>query len=66
MNTLLFSTEFKNGYCVTVFSQSRFEFKYYVEVFHVDEPQDTHGAEFHSAREVFGFLSDTQNYKQKD
>ena len=32
MDKQLFSTEFKNGYCVTVFSQSRFELKYYVEV----------------------------------
>lgn len=66
MDKLLFSTEFKNGYCVTVFSQSRFELQYYVEIFHVNEPQDTHRVEFHAAREVFGYLSDIQNYKQKD
>lgn len=66
MDKQLFSTEFKNGYCVTVFSQSRFELKYYVEVFHVNEPQDTHRVEFHTAREVFGYLSDIQNYKQKN
>ena len=66
MDRLLFNTEFTNGYCVLVFSQSRFELKYYVEVFHVNEPQDTQRVEFHSAREVFGYLSDIQNYKQKD
>lgn len=66
MDKQLFSTEFKNGYCVTVFSQSRFELKYHVEVFHVNEPQDTHRVDFHSACEVFGYLSDIQNYKQKD
>lgn len=64
MDKRLFTTEFKNGYCVTVFSPSRL--KYYVEVFHVNDPQDTHGVEFHTAREVLGYLSDTQNYKQKD
>ena len=66
MNKQLFNTEFKNGYCVTVVSQSRFELKYHVEVFHVSEPQDIHRVDFHSAREVFGYLSDIQNYKQID
>ncbi|QOI68857.1 hypothetical protein phi9184_ORF038 [Enterococcus phage 9184] len=66
MDRRLFSTEFTNGYCVTVFSQSEFELQYYVEIFHVNEPQDTHRVEFNSAREVFGYLSDIQSYKQKD
>lgn len=66
MDKQLFSTEFRNGYCVTVVNQSRFELKYYVEIFHVNEPQDTHRVDFHTAREVFGYLSDIQNYKQKD
>ena len=52
MDKQLFSTEFKNGYCVTVVSQSN--------------PQDTHRVDFNTAREVFGYLSDIQNYKQKD
>lgn len=66
MDKRLFSTEFTNGYCATVSSQSRFDLKYYVEVFHVNESQDTHRVDFHTAREVFGYLSDIQNYKQKD
>ena len=66
MDKQLFNTEFKNGYCVTVVIQSRFELKYHVDVFHVNEPQDIHGVDFHTAREVFGYLSDIQNYKQKD
>nr|DAM42439.1 MAG TPA: hypothetical protein [Caudoviricetes sp.] len=66
MDKQLFNTEFKNGYCVTVVSQSRFELKYHVEVFHVSDPHDIHRVDFHSAREVFGYLSDIQNYKQKD
>lgn len=66
MDRLLFNTEFKNGYYVTVVSQSRFELKYHVEVFHVNEPQDTHRVDFHTAREVFGYLSDIQNYKKID
>lgn len=64
MDKILFSTEFTNGYCVTVSSPSRL--KYYVEVFHVNEPQDTQVADFYTAREVLEYLSDTQNYKQKD
>jgi hypothetical protein len=64
MDKQLFNTEFKNGYYVTVVSQSRFELKYHVEVFHVSEPQDVHRIDFHTAREVFGYLSDIQNYKK--
>lgn len=66
MTNQLFNTEFTNGYCVTVYSQSKFELQYYVEVFHVNEPQDTHRVDFHTTREVFGYLSDIQKYKQKD
>lgn len=64
MSNQLFNTEFKNGYCVTVVSPTRL--KYYVELFHINDPQDTHRVDFHTAREVFGYLSDIQNYKQKD
>lgn len=46
MDKQLFNTEFKNGYYVTVVSQSRFELKYHVEVFHVSEPQDVHRIDF--------------------
>lgn len=64
MDRRLLHLEFKNGYCVTVFSQERFTMPYYVQLFHKDEPQDTHRVDFNNERAVFGYLADVQNAKK--
>lgn len=70
MDKQLFSTEFTNGYCATVFSQSRFDLKYYVEVFHVSEPQDTHRVDFsYSTRcflDIYQIFKTINKKKKKD
>ena len=63
--TTLFSTDFKNGYCIIV-QYNPFEAIYSVILYHFSDITDIHTAEFHNAVEVFGYMADVQRYKPKE
>lgn len=61
----LFSTIFKNGYCIVV-QHDAFEDIYRVTVYHYLDTMDRHNTVFYSPIEVFGYMADVQRYKPKE
>lgn len=61
----LFSTIFKNGYCIVV-QHDQYMGVYMVTTYYYLDTMDRHNTEFYSPIEVFGYMADVQRYNPKE